>query len=240
MPDTIDNIHLLLVEDDAQLARVLSRYLEARGLRVTCVGDGHEGLRGALSEKYDVVVLDLMLPDRDGLQVCRSIRRESDVPIVMISARAEESDLVLGLESGADDYVPKPVAPSELFARIRAAVRRARGQVGPHRKSALVVGELTLDAAAMEATIAGRALALTAYEFSLLRVLCERANKIVSREQLMDQAKGSADESFERSVDVHVSRLRRKLGEDPKQPRMLKTVRGVGYVLVAPGDADDN
>jgi DNA-binding response OmpR family regulator len=158
------------------------------------------------------------------------------VPIIMITARGEEADRVLGLEIGADDYLPKPFAPRELLARIRAQVRRARGRAGP-RLQPVFVGDLALDPGRRTATLNGVPLDLTGYEFSLLYALAGRAGRVLSREQLMELAKGSADESFERSIDVHVSRLRQKLGDDPRSPRLIKTVRGVGYQYAAGDEA---
>jgi two-component system OmpR family response regulator len=224
-------ISALLVEDDARLARLTADYLTSHGLVVTIAGDGKRGLEEALRHRYDVVLLDLMLPGRDGLEVCRALRAQSDVPIIMLTARGEEADRVLGLELGADDYMPKPFSPRELLARIRALLRRARGQSGPSNERTLVVGDLVIDPAARRATRSGRELPLTSYEFMLLRVLAERAGRVLSRGRLMELARGSAEEAFDRSIDVHVSRLRQKLGDDPKRPRLLKTVRGAGYLL---------
>jgi two-component system, OmpR family, response regulator len=225
---TEPRILVLLVEDDARLAALTREYLERHGAAVTVARDGEVGLAQALTGKHDVVLLDIMLPGRDGIDVCQRIRERSDVPIIMITARGEEADRVLGLEIGADDYVPKPYSARELLARIRAAVRRARGRAGP-RGRAVTVGRLRLDPGSREARFAGRLLDLTGYEFSLLYALAERAGRVLSREQLMELAGGSAEESFDRSVDVHVSRLRLKLGDDSKRPRLIRTVRGVGY-----------
>ncbi len=220
----------LLVEDDARLAALTREYLEGHGILVTLASDGRRGLAEALAHRHDVVLLDLMLPEKDGLAVCRELRARSDVPIVVLTARGEEADRVMGLELGADDYLAKPYSPRELLARIRAVVRRARGQAGPSLE-VVRVGRLVLDPGAQRATYGGRELQLTGYEFALLKALAERAGRVLTREQLMDIAKGSAEESFDRSVDVHVSRLRHKLGDDPKRPRILKTVRGTGYLL---------
>jgi two-component system, OmpR family, response regulator len=222
----------LLVEDDARLAALTSEYLQGHGVAVTRAGDGKRGLDEALRYRYDVVLLDLMLPGKDGLEVCREIRARSDVPVIVITARGEEADRVMGLELGADDYLSKPFSARELLARIRAVVRRARGKAGPSLE-VVQVGRLTLDPAARRATLGAKELPLTGYEFALLYALASRAGRVLSREQLMELAGGSAEEAFDRSVDVHVSRLRHKLGDDPKRPRFLKTVRGAGYVLVA-------
>jgi DNA-binding response OmpR family regulator len=222
----------LLVEDDARLAALTTEYLSGHGVVVTAVGDGAAGLEEALRHRYDVVLLDLMLPGKDGLDVCRELRARSDVPVVVLTARGEEADRVMGLELGADDYVAKPFSPRELLARIRAVVRRARGQVGPVLRP-VRVGTLTLDPGARRVTVEGREVPLTGYEFSLLYALASRPGRVLSREQLIDLAGGNAEEAFDRSVDVHVSRLRQKLGDDPKSPRMLKTVRGAGYLLAS-------
>jgi len=224
------SIKVLLVEDDTRLAQLTTRYLEGHGVLVTTATDGIEGQNEALRRQYDCVVLDLMLPGRDGIEVCRELRTRSDVPIIMVTARGEEADRVLGLEVGADDYVTKPFSPRELLARIRANVRRVRGQAGPTQET-IEVGALVLDPAKMTVELDGKPIEVTAYEFSILRALAQRPGKVLSREQLLDLAKGSADLSFDRSIDVHVSRLRAKLGDDSRSPKLLKTVRGAGYLL---------
>ena len=225
----------LLVEDDLRLAALTREYLEGHGVAVVHVGDGRKGQDEALTGRYDVVLLDLMLPGKDGLEVCREIRARSDVPIVVLTARGEEADRVMGLELGADDYLAKPFSPRELLARIRAVVRRAKGQAGPSQE-AVRVGGLVVDPAARRVILDGREVALTGYEFALLLALARRAGRVLAREQLMELAGGSAEEAFDRSIDVHVSRLRQKLGDDPKRPRLIKTVRGAGYVLA--GEAE--
>ncbi|MDB4969871.1 MAG: Phosphate regulon transcriptional regulatory protein PhoB [Myxococcales bacterium] len=234
-PD-VGGISLLLVEDDEKLARITAQYLESHGIHVELAFDGPQALASAKRQSFDLVLLDIMLPGRDGLEVCRAIRQRQDVPIVMLTARAEEADRVLGLESGADDYVTKPFSSRELLARIRAHVRRARGRTGPAEK-VLRAGRLTLDTGALTVTVDDKPIALTGYEFALLRAFVERPGRVLSREQLLDIAKGSAEDAFDRSIDGHISRLRHKLGDDPRHPRLLKTVRGAGYVLA---DTDDN
>ncbi len=221
---------VVYVEDDERLAQLTTRYLESHGVAVMHASNGPEGLRLALTGKADVVLLDLMLPGMDGMEVCQQLRTRSDVPIVMLTARDGEPDRVNGLEGGADDYVVKPFSSRELLARLRAQVRRFRSQSGP-APSTLQVGPLNLDAGSMTATLHGNALVLTTYEFGLLRALAERAGRVLSREQLIDMVRGSADEAFDRSIDVHISHLRQKLGDDPRNPTLLKTVRGVGYML---------
>ncbi|QRN99030.1 response regulator transcription factor [Archangium violaceum] len=235
-PTTTDEgtIQVLLVEDDERLARLTSRYLQEHGILVTVARTGPEGLTEANRHTYDVVLLDLMLPGRDGVEVCRELRTRSNVPIIIVTARGEEADRVLGLETGADDYLSKPYSSRELLARIRAQVRRARGRAGPSSQP-IQVGKLALDPGNMSATLDGKALSLTTYEFGLLRVLAERAGRVLGREQLLDLVKGNAEEVFDRSVDVHIFRIRQKIEEDPRNPRLLKTVRGAGYLL-ATGD----
>ncbi|GEN07885.1 two component transcriptional regulator, winged helix family [Myxococcus fulvus] len=223
-------IQVLLVEDDERLARLTARYLQEHGLVVTLAHSGSDALAESNRHVFDVILLDLMLPGRDGLEVCRDLRGRTDVPIIMVTARGEEADRVLGLETGADDYLAKPYSSRELLARIRAQVRRARGKAGPSSQP-VQAGRLMMDPRSLRATLDGRALHLTTYEFSLLRVLAERAGRVLSREQLLDLVKGSADEVFDRSVDVHIFRLRQKLEVDPRNPLMLKTVRGAGYML---------
>jgi DNA-binding response OmpR family regulator len=223
-------IQVLLVEDDERLARLTSRYLQEHGIVITVARTGPEGLAEATRHAYDVILLDLMLPGRDGMEVCRELRSRSDVPIIMVTARGEETDRVLGLETGADDYLAKPYSSRELLARIRAQVRRARGRAGPSTQP-IRVGKLAMDPRSFRATLDGKVLTLTTFEFGLLRVLAERAGRVLSREQLLDLVKGNAEEVFDRSVDVHIFRLRQKIEENPRSPKLLKTVRGAGYLL---------
>jgi DNA-binding response OmpR family regulator len=231
-PDEVTGaVRVLYVEDDQKLAQLTRRYLESHGLIVTWVGDGEAAMTAVAREHFDVALLDIMLPRMDGVTLCRQLRTRTDLPIIMLTARDEEADKVLGLESGADDYLAKPYSTRELLARIRAQVRRARGNAGPPVARTIQVGALVLEPGAMAAFLDGKRLSLTAYEFSLLRALAERAGRVLSREQLLDLAKGSAEEAFDRSIDVHISRLRQKLEADPRHPRLLRTVRGAGYLL---------
>jgi DNA-binding response OmpR family regulator len=225
-----ERLCVVYVEDDERLGRLTAQYLTSHAVEVVLVPRGDLAVAEVLRVRPDVVLLDLMLPGRDGLEICRALRERVDVPIIMVTARTEEADRVMGLEGGADDYVPKPFSSRELLARIRAQARRARGKSGPST-ARVQVGELVVDAATMTATLSGKPLALTTFEFALLRVLAERAGRVLSRDQLLELLHGSADEAFDRSIDVHVSRLRSKLGDDPRNPQRLKTVRGVGYVL---------
>lgn len=225
-----ERLSVVYVEDDERLARLTAQYLQSHGLEVTVVARGDLAVGEILRVKPDVVLLDQMLPGESGLAICRRLRERVDVPILMITARTEEADRVLGLEGGADDYIGKPFSSRELLARIRAHARRAKGRAGPAAPRT-AVGELVIDAETMTATLRGEALALTTYEFGLLRALAERAGRVLSREQLLQIVQGTSEDAFDRSIDVHVSRLRSKLGDDPRNPRLLKTVRGVGYVL---------
>jgi DNA-binding response OmpR family regulator len=236
-PTAAEAIRVLMIEDDEKLARLTARYLEKHGLEVVCAGDGEAGLRAAARTPFDAILLDLMLPGLGGLEVCRQIRHRSDVPVLMLTARGEEADRVLGLEIGADDYIGKPFSSRELLARIRAHVRRSRGRLAP-RHVPLTVGPLRLDLAAMSVSVRGTTVDLTSYEFALLRALAERQGRVLSREQLLDLARGSAEEAFDRSVDVHIFRLRQKIEADPRRPRLLKTVRGAGYLLADGGEGE--
>ena len=222
---------ILLIEDDARLAAMVSEYLGAAGLRVTIAGAGEAGLALLEREPFDAVVLDLMLPDIDGLEVCRRLRArsgaKSDVPVLMLTARGDSADRVVGLELGADDYLPKPFEPRELLARLRAILRRGRAR----GTDVLRFGRLEIDRAAREARIDGEVRAMTAYQFALLVALAENAGRVLTREQLMDQVKGAALEAFDRSIDVHVSRIRQAIEDDARHPRRIITVRGVGYVF---------
>jgi DNA-binding response OmpR family regulator len=229
-PGGSSSISVLYIEDDDRLARLTAQYLESHGVRVTVAANGSDGLALALKQPPDVVLLDLMLPGMGGLEICRKLRERVDTPIIMVTAHGEETDRIVGLEGGADDYIAKPFSSRELLARIRAQARRARGQAGPAAQ-AIVVGDLRIEPQGMRATVGDRVLALTTYEFALLRALAERAGRVLSREQLMDMVRGNAEEAFDRSIDVHISHLRHKLGDDPRNPRLLKTVRGAGYML---------
>ncbi len=225
------SLHVLLIEDDARLAALTRTYLERQGVIVTHSANGAEALALALRHHFDVLLLDLMLPGLDGMELCRKLRAHRDTPIIMLTARGEEADRVMGLEAGADDYLPKPFSPRELLARVRSVVRRARGEAGPRVKT-LSIGPLNLDPSSRVAVLDDVQLDLTAYEFDLLYALASHPGIVLSRERLMDLARGDSAEAFDRAVDVHVSRLRRKLNDDAQQPRIIRTVRGVGYQFV--------
>jgi DNA-binding response OmpR family regulator len=228
----------LLVDDDHELARLLGDYLAPHGVTLEHVADGSAALErlAAPGDAPEIVLLDVMLPVLDGFEVCRRIRARYEVPVVMLTARGEDTDRVTGLDIGADDYVPKPFNPRELLARMHAVLRRARPR-SPPTVERLEVGDLIVDVPAHKATVADRELQLTSFEFRVLVVLARRAGETVTREQLADAVlpKGGAyDPSVDRSLDVHVSHLRHKLGDDGKEPRRIRTVRGVGYLLVKP------
>lgn len=223
-------IQIVYVEDDARLARLTAAYLASHGVDVTHVGRGDLAVAEVLRVRPDVVLLDVRLPGMSGTEVCSRLRTLCDVPIIMLTANGEEADRVIGLEGGADDYVTKPFQSRELLARIRAQARRGRGLAGPQAER-LDVGALSLDSAAMHATLHGKALELTTNEFLVLRAFAQRAGKVLHREQLLLLVHGSDSETFDRSIDVVVSRLRQKIEIDPRNPRLLKTVRGAGYML---------
>ena len=216
---------LLVIEDDRDLVRILKGYLEQAGYRVLAAYDGRLGLQMALEEAPDLVILDLMLPGMDGFEICRELRRRSEVPILMLTARVEETDRVLGLELGADDYVTKPFSPREVVARVRAILRRA--QRPPQTPKVLRQGELELDPEGHVARLKGEELDLTPTEFRLLQTLMEAPGRAFSREQLLEALGEPWNDP--RTVDSHIRNLRRKLGEDPSRPRYIETVYGVGY-----------
>ena len=219
---------VLLIEDDARLAGMVSEYLGAAGFDVAHVGSGTAALERLGREPYDALVLDLTLPDIDGLEVCRRLRARWDTPVLMLTARGEAMDRVVGLELGADDYLPKPFEPRELLARLRALLRRVHA---PARSSLLRFGRLEIDRDARLVRVDGAERTLTSLQYALLVALAENAGRVLSRDALMDLVKGQPLEAFDRSIDVHVSRIRAAIEDDPKKPRRLITVRGAGYVF---------
>jgi len=222
----------LLIDDDARLGALVTEYLGRHEIDVTVAADGERGLSVLRKGRFDVVLLDVMLPGADGFEVCRRLRAAPElatVPVIMLTARGDDVDKIVGLELGADDYLAKPFNPRELLARIHAVLRRGRAVTT--RRDRLSVGRLEIDFDAREVTVAGRRPALTAYEFELLAALARAAGRVLSRDQLLDALKGAAYETFDRSIDVHISKLRAKLETNPKEPRYIKTVRGAGYVL---------
>lgn len=226
------DMRALLVDDDRDLARLLHDYLGPHGVDLEHVETGAVALDRLDARAYDVVLLDVMLPGADGFEVCRRIRRKFEVPIVMLTARGEDTDRIVGLELGADDYVPKPFNPRELLARVRAVMRRARPGAVSER---LTIGDVDVDVPAHKVTLSGKDVTLTSFEFRLLVALMRRAGETVPREELASALKGgSYDPTVDRSLDVHVSHLRQKLEDDAREPKRIRTVRGVGYVLVRP------
>jgi two-component system, OmpR family, phosphate regulon response regulator OmpR len=219
---------VLLVEDDARLAGMVSEYLGAAGFDVSTVAGGVAALERLGRQPYDALVLDLTLPDIDGLEVCRRLRARWNTPVLMLTARGEPMDRVVGLEIGADDYLAKPFEPRELLARLRALLRRAHA---PVRASVLRFGRLEIDRDARVVRLDGTERSLTSLQYELLVALAENAGRVLSRDSLMDLVKGQPLEAFDRSIDVHVSRIRAAIEDDPKKPRRLITVRGAGYVF---------
>ncbi len=223
---------VLVVDDDVKTVELVKLYLNRDGYRVLTAYDGVEALRLAREGHPDLIVLDLMLPGIDGLEVCRTLRAESDVPVIMLTARTTDQDKLEGLDIGADDYVTKPFSPRELAARVRAVLRRFPGERGPDE---IKCGQLTVSFLRHEASLAGRPLDLTTVEFKLLGVLAKEPGRVFSRAQLIEKALGYDFEGFDRTIDVHILNLRRKLELDPSHPRYIKTVYGVGYKLSGVG-----
>ena len=230
------SFRVLLIDDDQRLFDLLASYLRQNGMDVTGARDGAQGLAMLEASAFDVVLLDVMMPGMDGLQVCKRIRAKSTIPLVMLTAKGDETDRVVGLELGADDYVAKPFSPRELLARLRAVLRRARPEAFTER---LAVGDIDIDMAGREAKVSGRSIDLTGLEFDLLVALARRAGKVISRDTLLAEAGRTDVTVSERTVDVHISHLRQKLGEDPRDGAgaRIRTVRGVGYVLAPSGGA---
>ena len=223
---------ILLIEDDIRLAEMVSDYLGRAGYRVERAETGTGGLALQMREAFDAIVLDLMLPDMDGLDVCRKIRERASLPVLMLTARGDTMDRIIGLELGADDYLPKPFEPRELLARLRAILRRKRSA----NRDVLRFGRLEIDRDAREVRLDGEAKALTSHQFGLLSALAEHAGRVLSREVLMDLVKAEPLEAFDRSVDVHISRIRAAIEDDVKRPRRIITVRGAGYVFAKQQD----
>jgi DNA-binding response OmpR family regulator len=232
---------LLVVDDDKKLCRLIKDYLEPMGYEVMTVHTGTEGLAKAAQEKLDAVILDIMMPEMDGLEVLRRLRAVSNVPVLMLTGLGEESDRIVGLEMGADDYLPKTFSTRELLARLRAVIRRSRitaaraAAAVSQREEAIVVGGLRIEPDTRSATLDDKPLSLTAVEFDLLLALARVPGRVKSREQLLLEVAERDFEAFDRSIDVHISSIRRKLGDDAKSPRWVQTVRSVGYRLLKPG-----
>ncbi|MEE9263886.1 MAG: response regulator transcription factor [Vicinamibacteria bacterium] len=228
---------ILMIEDDETLSGMVGEYLGARGIEVTSRPEAESGLKLLKKNGFDALILDVMLPDLDGFEVCRRVRSDSDIPILMLTARGEDTDRIVGLELGADDYLPKPFNPRELLARLRAIMRR-RGAPSKGAQPSLRFGRLEIDRDARVIRVEGQAKTLTSYQFELLCILAENTGRVMSREALMNRLRGHALEAFDRSIDVHISRIRAVIEDDPKHPRRVITVRGAGYVFAQKQDDD--
>ena len=234
---------LLMIEDDARLAQMVREYLTQSGFTVAHAGDGASGLAQLQERQPDLVILDLMLPDTDGLDVCRRIRALpgplAKVPVLMLTAKGDPMDRIIGLELGADDYLPKPFEPRELLARIRAVLRRRADATAPAvgtAQAAMRFGSLEIDRDARSVTVAGQPAELTSYQFDLLVTMAERAGRVLTRDQIMEAVRGRELEAFDRSIDVHMGRIRAAIEVDAKNPKRILTVRGVGYVFAKQQD----
>jgi two-component system, OmpR family, response regulator len=230
--------HILIVDDDAEIRSLLSRYLEKNGVRATAVGDGRAMWHALDKGEFDLIVLDLMLPGDDGLTLCRTLRARSDMPVIMLTARGEETDRIVGLEMGADDYLPKPFSARELLARIKVILRRARSlprNLRPEEEREIRFGDWMLDTAHRHlVSPAGVVTPIGGAEYRLLRIFLAHPNRVLNRDQLVEMTQGKEADALDRSIDVQVSRLRRRLGDGSRAPSLIKTVRGEGYVLSVP------
>jgi two-component system OmpR family response regulator len=230
--------HILIVDDDAEIRTLLGRYLEKNGLRTTAVADGRAMWQALDRAVFDLIVLDLMLPGDDGLTLCRTLRTRSDIPVIMLTARGEETDRIVGLEMGADDYLPKPFSARELLARIKVILRRARSlppNLRPEEERDIRFGGWTLDTVQRQlVSPEGVVSPIGGAEYRLLRIFLGHPNRVLTRDQLMEMTQGREADALDRSIDVQVSRLRRRLGDGSRDAAMIKTVRGEGYVLSVP------
>lgn len=225
--------HILIIDDDHELCELLDDYLAAEGFQISCLHDGAQGAAQSL-EPFDLMVLDVMLPGMNGFDVLRQIRQRSEIPVIMLTARGDDVDRIVGLELGADDYLPKPFNPRELIARIRAIQRRTEGRSGVADNQPLEIGDLQLLQSSRQLFRHGSEIALTSVEFSLLQVLLSQAGQVVSRETLVQQVLGRHLSPYDRSIDVHISSLRKKLGPQDGNTERIKTIRGIGYLYALP------
>jgi two-component system response regulator CpxR len=225
---------VLIVDDDVELCELVSEYLSGEGFEVEAVHDGNEGLKRSLTGEHVLVVLDIMLPGMNGLDVLRNLRKQSRIPVLILTARGDDVDRIVGLEIGADDYLPKPFNPRELMARVRAILRRSHGDTQSAAGEKVTVGDVELDPASRVVRRAGDPVELTSVEFALLEALMRAAGQVVTREQLAQNVLGRRFMPYDRSIDVHVSKLRRKLGDQSADAERIKTIRGVGYVFTRP------
>lgn len=222
---------LLLVDDDQKYCRLISDYLSRYGYEVTAVHDGQSGLQLSVDHGFDAIILDVMLPGLDGYAVLKKLREQSQIPVLMLTALGDETDRIVGLEIGADDYLPKTFSPRELLARLRAVLRRTKA-VEQSNKTEITVGPLTIDLLARRANLGDELLTLTPVEFDLLVVLAQAKGRVQTREHLLNEIRERNYDIFDRTIDVHISALRRKLQDDPKNPRFIRTVRAAGYMLI--------
>ena len=225
--------HILIIEDDIRLAEMTMDYLKQSGYQLSHAMTGASGIAQHEAQKFDAIILDLMLPDMDGLDICRSIRAKSDIPILMLTAKGDAMDRIVGLEMGADDYLPKPFEPRELLARLKAILRRGSKTT---TSEVLRFGRLEIDLETRQVSLEGAQQNLTSYQFALLTTLAQNAGRVLSRDNIMDQMKHQPMEVFDRSIDVHISRIRSAIEDDPKKPKRIITVRGVGYVFAKQQD----
>lgn len=232
------NMKILLVDDDKKLCRLIADYLEPMGYEVAAAHNGSQGLEMIREGNYHAMILDVMMPRMDGFEVLKQLRRESDIPVLMLTARGDETDRIVGLEMGADDYLPKTFSSRELLARLRAVTRRYRVSekqaASDAEKDLLVFADLKIDRGARTVSLGGKPVSLTPLEYDLLASLAGAAGRVLSRDQLLDAVAGRSYDVFDRSVDVHISSLRRKLGEAPRNPRFIQTVRSAGYLFKSP------
>jgi DNA-binding response OmpR family regulator len=225
---------VLVIDDDRKLCRLIRDYLEPLGYDISAVHTGPEGLASATTEPWQAVILDIMLPGMNGFEVLKGIRRQNNVPVLMLTGLGEEADRIVGLELGADDYLPKTFSTRELLARLRAVTRRAARAPGEAEAEEIVVGPLRINAAARTVALGDQPLALTPVEFELLASLARSRGRVKSREQLVEEVRARDYDVFDRSIDVHIVALRRKLGDDAKEPRFIRTLRAAGYMLINP------
>ena len=229
-----DQKKILIVDDDKKLRELLARYLKEQGYQVDAAGDGKEMDRMLPRSAPDLIVLDLMMPGEDGLSIARRLRAEGEIPIIILSAKGEEVDRIVGLEMGADDYLSKPFNPRELLARINSVLRRAE-QKGSQQRNVIIFDDYRMDLESYSLTHNGEPVELTSGEFELLRHLAEHPNHVMSRDHLLDLLDSGVEEAFDRSIDVRITRIRKKIEQDPRHPRFIKTVRGVGYLFSTEG-----
>ncbi|MBI3163310.1 MAG: response regulator transcription factor [Chloroflexi bacterium] len=227
---------ILVVDDEAEIVRLVRAYLERAGFAVVTASEGRQALAVFRHERPNLVILDLNLPGMDGLDICRALRRDSDVPIIMLTARIEETDRLIGLELGADDYIVKPFSPREVVARVRTVLRRSEGI--PTRPEVISSAGVTLDLAQRAASMNGQPLDLTTMEFDLLALLVQHPGQVFTRLQLLERTQGAVYEGYERTIDVHIKNLRKKLADDSQEPRFIETIRGVGYRFMREAASD--